>query len=98
MVAPFDGKFCVVVSAPSYRDTVYVGKVWRDGDLLRVEPAVMVVRYENGATAGLTLDPSTAKRVRPAHGPVWIPLVSVAQIAQADADAWAKRMGQPYDL
>lgn len=91
MTAPFGGKWCLVVSAPSYRDTIYVGITTRHGDLLRITQARMVVHYQQSATAGLAGDPGAAVRIRSVNhgdGVVWIPLANVAQIIESDEIKW----------
>ena len=90
--APYNGMYCLVVSAPSYRDTIYVGTVTRHGDTLRIENAVMVVYYEQVATAGLARNPSGATNIRTVGGEVYVYLPSVAQITPADEVAWSARI------
>lgn len=88
-----DGTMALVVSAPSYRDTIYVGYVYRHGDMLEIKRATMVVYYETVATAGLSGAPDMATTKRQTSGrPVWIPLRSVAQILEVDEAKWIEHL------
>lgn len=91
-----DNKLLIVRSNTGGRDVIYVGNAQREGDLLHLTQASMIVSYAEVGASGLAGEPDKATRLRPATGPdgsVWIPMSSVSDIAEADAIAWVDHLG-----
>jgi len=92
-----DGKLVIVTSSPGDRDTIYVGFCKREGDMLILSDASMVVHYKEVGVAGIAKNPEHADRLRPATGPEgrwFVPLSSVAGIVEADPEAWKEHLGK----
>ena len=95
-MSKLDGELVIVVSSPGNYDTIYVGVVEREGDMIVLRKASMIVRYEDVGVSGLAGQPEKAVSLRPVtsgNGEVWIPLSGVAAIVVADADKWAGHLG-----
>ena len=89
-----NGELYIVTSSAGTSDSIYVGYTTRQGDMLRLESASMVLRYEEVGVPGIATQPEKAVRLRPAlAGPVYIPLTSVSAIVRADEKAWGDHLG-----
>jgi|AACY02.2.fsa_nt_gi hypothetical protein len=97
-MSEINGKLVRVVSSPSYRDTIYVGRAHLSGQMLRLDDAWMVLHYQQEAAAGITAKPAAMVRIRKSYGSEWVPLTSIASIGEVDEKAWEKRKGMDRDL
>jgi len=76
----------IVVASRGGQESIYVGRVTRELDLIRVSSATMIMRYEQTSVAGLSRLPSAATRTRIAHDSVLIPLINVVSIIECGPD------------
>lgn len=88
-----NGKLVVVTVCPGGRDSIYVGYAERDGDMLILSRASMVIYYEEVGTTGIADQPEKAARLRPCRRDVIVPLCNVSGIALADEEAWEDHLG-----
>jgi len=87
----FNGKLIIVRACPGGKDVIYIGYAHREGDMLLLTQANNILRYTEVGVSGVASQPTYATRLRPATGPdgrVWIPLISVSDILEADPSAW----------
>ena len=95
-MSSLNGKLVIVTSSPGYRDSIYVGYVEREGDLLVLSKSSMILRYETVGICGVASQPEFATSIRPvtsSNGRVWVPLSSVSTLIEADEDAWKEHLG-----
>lgn len=91
-----ENKLLIVTSAPGTRDFIYIGYATREGDMIRLERASMILRYEAVGVPGLASQPERATHLRPATGPggeIILPLASMASMVAADPAAWESHLG-----
>lgn len=88
-----EGKIVLVRSSTGKFDVIYAGILSIVGDMLYIDRAVNVVKYEKTAVAGLSGNPQMAKRLRHTFGPCeWsCPLSSVQGITACVQEVW-----EPY--
>lgn len=90
-----DGKLLIVTSSHGARDTIYIGFAERQGDMLLLHRASMILRYEEVGVPGLSSNPTKATRLRHVThegGRVWLPLLGVVAMVEADSQAWESHM------
>ena len=91
-----ENKLMIITSSPGTRDTLYIGYCTRIGDLIFVEKASMIVRYEEVGVPGLSSQPEKAIRLRPVETPgaeVVIPVSSISAMVSADIEKWKSHLG-----
>lgn len=91
-----DGKLLIATSSTGMRDTIYVGFAERQGDMLLLRQASMILRYEEVGVPGIATQPEKATRLRHVtheSGRVWIPLGNITAMVEADAQAWESHLG-----
>ncbi len=82
-----EGKLVIIVSAPSYRDTIYIGRYTRSDDFVVLRHAVNIVTYREVGVSGLTDQPEYAN-LAPSAGAAFIPIQNISVILEADEAKW----------
>lgn len=92
-MSAIEGKLCIVVSNNGGPDTIYIGYVHREDDLLILTTASMIVRYEDVGQAGLSHSPQGATRLRHASEEVALNMINVIAIIRASEMEWRGHLG-----